>query len=233
MNQPRAALPLILAAATFAAFAPNVAIAEDAQGVAIKIQIGGHLLTQGTGIDPPSVPGSTEDSGGVLATFTILGKDRGRLPYGFCFEIDGNGVDVGPEVEGVGIQTFGIATIRIMGLMEVRLRGPQSDPGESWQPYLSVGAGWNFHGVGTEITWLGSSPPPGTARSLDLDGSPVIRLGTGFHAKATEGGLSINMEGGWKWDAGDFRMRIEGQPDLRADYDLSGAFLLFGITLRF
>ena len=78
----------------------------------------------------------------------------------------------------------------------------------------------------------GISTADGTPLSLKLDGSPAVRVGAGFHAKATEGGLSVNLEGGWKWDTGDFRMRIQGQPDRRGEYDLSGTYFLFGITLR-
>jgi hypothetical protein len=210
----------------------TAAPAQDTKGVAIKIQIGGHLLTQETGIASKEIPNSTEDSGGLLADFTVLGKDGGRTPFGVCLELEGNRVEAGPAVEGVGVQTFGIATIRIMGQMEVRLRGPQREPRASLQPYVSLGAGWNFHSVGAKIEWLALPPPTGTPLSLDLDGSPALRVGVGFHSKGTQGGLSVNLEGGWKWDAGDYSMRVQDQPDRQGSYDLSGVYLLFGITLR-
>lgn len=210
----------------------SVATAQDTKGVAIKIQGGGHLLTQDTGIVSTEIPGSSEDRGGPLVDLTILGKDRGRTPLGLSLEIEGSSVDAGPELEGIGVQTFGIATVRIMGQMEVRLRGPQREPRESLQPYVSLGAGWNFHSVGAKIEWPLAPPPAGTPLSLDLDDSPALRAGIGFHGKGTRGGLSVNLEGGWTWDAGDYRMRVQDEPVREGGYDLSGFYLLFGITLR-
>jgi hypothetical protein len=233
MAKARLAALLILQMSFLVDSSVTAASAEDTRGVAFKIQIGGHRLTQETGIVPGDISDSTEDTSGPIASLTLLGKDRGRTPYGVCMELEGNRVEVGPEVQGVGVQTFGIATVRVMGQLEFRLRGPQQDPGASWQPFLLLGAGWNFHSVGSKIEWPVAPPPAGTPRSLELDGSPALRLGAGFHSKGTQGGLSFNLEGGWKWDAGDYTMRVQGQSDRRGAYDLSGGYALIGITLRF
>jgi hypothetical protein len=225
--------PAILLLVSVATSSPAPAnTVEDPRGVAIKIQIGGHALTQDTGIVDPSVPDSSESAGDVMGSFSMLGKDGGRTPFGVCLELDGNKVLAGPGLEVVGVQTFGIATIRALGIVEVRMREPEGDPGGSFQPYALFGAGWNFHSVGSKIEWLGFPPPEGTPLSVDLDGSPALRAGIGFHSKGTRGGLSFNLEGGWKWDRGDYTMRVQGEPDRRGRFNLSGIYALLGITLR-
>lgn len=232
MHLSRAVIPMLLAAAILTLAAPGAAMAKDKDGIAVKIQIGGHALTGDTGLISPGIEGSSEDSGGVLATLIILGRDRGRFPWGFGFEIEGNGVKAGPPLDVIGIQTFGIATIRVLGQVEVRLRPPPNGPQRPFQPYVSLGAGWNFHSAGEKISWPASPPSSGTPRRLKMDNSPSIRVGIGFHRRATEAGLSINLEGGWKWDAGDYRMVLQDMPDRRGEYDLSGIYYQFGITLR-
>jgi hypothetical protein len=221
-----------ISTAVFLAASPgSVSGTDDTKGIAIKIQLGGHLLTQDTGLVADE-PGSSEQAGGALLSLALLGKDRSRFPYGVCMDIEGNRVDVGPEFLAVGVQSFGIATVRVMGQMEVRLRGPQREPRETLQPYATFGVGWNFNSTGAKVSWLGSPPPAGAPVDLDLDGSPAVRVGLGFHSKGTQRGLSANMEGGWKWNAGDFRMRVAEEPGRTGTFDLSGVYFLFGITLR-
>ena len=202
--------------------------AADVEG---KIQIGGQWLTQDSGIVSDRVPGSSDGKGGVVGSLSVFGEGHGRRSWGFGLDLEGNAADAGPAT-GVGVQTFGIVTFRLMAMMEIRLRAPRTGAEETFVPYALAGAGWGYHGVGEEIEYLGLPPPVGTPLHLDLDSSPAFRAGAGFHRKVTEQGLAINLEGGWKWDVGDFHMRLQGAPDREGRFNLSGAYALLGITLH-
>ncbi len=219
-----------LIATVLAGAAQGVAFAEDPKGSAFKISIGGQLLTQSSGIASSWAPDLSEDDGGVLASLTYLRRDKGRYPYGICMELDGNVVDVGPPIGLAGIQTFGIATVRTTGLVEFRFRDPRAVDAERRQPYASVGAGWSFHRAGSKIAWPVAPPPAGTPLALKLDESPAVRVAVGFNHRTR--GVSFNLEVGWKWDAGNYRVLVQGEPERRGSYDLSGTFFLFGVNLR-
>jgi hypothetical protein len=224
----------LLIAFTGFAFAAELpagpAIATPAPGRTFKIQLGEHFLLGDTGLVPASVPGSSASHAGVMAGLSALFLDTGRWAGGVGGEIEANRLDVGPAFPATGNQVFGLVTVRVLAQAEWRLRHRSGNRFLSTEPYVILGAGWNWNLVGTKITWLGSTPD-GAALHLDLDSSPAVRVGFGVHQRATHAGLYVHAETGWKYNAGGYRMTVEGSPDHTSRFDLSGPYVLVGLTL--
>lgn len=210
---------------------PGAGTKATVSGVTAKIQIGEHFLLKGTGMQPPGVPASSEDKADLLLSFALLFLDRGSTALGVGFDIEGNRIQVGPDRPGTGPQVFGLATFRLLALAEFRLRRGSAGRMAHTQPYAAVGAGWNINSVGAKVQYPIGSPPDGTALGLSVGNSPGARIGVGVHQRVTAQGLFLNLEAGWKWTTGSYRMTFANSPDISGDYDLSGLTVLFGVTL--
>jgi hypothetical protein len=197
---------------------------------ALKVQLGAHRLLGDSGLVPPGVPDSNAQPGGVLVGLSALRCGPRRWSGGLELALEGNRVDVGPSFPATGAQVFGIATLRLLAVAECRLLHSEMRFQDT-EPYALAGLGWNWNWVGTKVTWVGGTPD-GAAVDLDLDHSPAMLLGLGVHQRVTHAGLYLNAEFGWKYNAGDARMTVAAAPDRNSHFDLSGCYLLAGLTLR-
>jgi len=202
----------------------QVARAEDSAGrVLFKVAPGGHLLPGGSNVVPDGLPEGSEERTGVLGSTSFFFNPGGRVSYGLGMDIEGNGA-------WVRDQFFGIATLRALGQVElVRHPRPAS---RDWkhESYALLGAGWNFNSVGAKITYFNGAPA-GAALDLQVKDSPALRLGLGHRVRVTKQGLMLTGETGWEWNQGSYRMTFSGSPDRTGDYNLSGFWLLLGISV--
>jgi hypothetical protein len=203
----------------------------ERQGATAKIQIGQHFLLHESGMLPPGIPASTEDKIDLLASFALLFLHRGSLSLGLGFDIEANRFQVGPDRPASGPQVFGVFTFRPLALAEWRLRRGRPGIVAGTQPYAVAGAGWNVNHVGVKILYPVGSPPDGAPLDLLIDNTPAARVGIGVHQRVSARGLFLNLEAGWKWATGSYRMTFANRPDLSGDFDLSGPTVLFGLTL--
>lgn len=223
MSRP-AVLPVLL----LLCLAAGAARAEPPTGSFFKVQAGGYLLTQDSGLVPEGTPDSSDSSGGLALAFAGMKRTSERFCWGAGISIEGNRVDIGPDLGAAGVQTFGIVPLRITGQMEYWLR--RADPAAPRViPYLWAAAGWTFNSVGTEIEWFGD-PPPGAPSGLTLDDSPALGVGLGIHAPSG-GAVRFSAELSLQWNRGDYTLYLADAPDRRGRFNLSGVYLLLGCTI--
>jgi hypothetical protein len=223
-------LPAVLAAlAVLLSGSPGLAEPPSYVSNALfKIQSGAHLLTQETGLVPDGVPDSDESPGGLVVALSALKRGAGCFFWGAGISMEGNEVEVGPDLPAVGLQTFGVVPIRLTGQMEYWFlpRDPAATPRVI--PYLWAAAGWAHNGVGTEIEWF-SDPPQGAPLGLTLDDAPALGVGFGIHA-GTSHGARFNAEVSYQWNQGDYTLYLADAPDRHGRFNLTGVQLLIGVT---
>ena len=223
MSRPAVRLGLLL---FLLAVGPG--LAAPPSGYFLKVQVGGHLLTQDSGLVPAGIPDSSESPGGLAVAFAVMKRTGERFCWGAGLSFEGNQVDVGPDLGRAGVQTFGVVPLRVTGQIEYWLR--RADPAAPRAiPYLWAAAGWTIHGVGTEIEWS-SYPPPGAPAGLTLDDSPALGVGIGFHTPST-GNARFSAELSLQWDQGDYTLYLADAPDRHGRFNLSGVYLLIGCTI--
>lgn len=220
--------PAVLAGLLLLSLAAGAARAEPPSGAFFKVQAGGHLLTQDSGLVPEGIPDSSESSGGPAVACAVMKRTGDRFSWGAGISFDGNQVDIGPDLGTAGVQTFGIVPLRVTGQMEYWLR--RADPAASRViPYLWAAAGWTFNIVGTEIEWFGDAPS-GAPTGITLDDSPALGVGLGIHAPSG-GAMRFSAELSLQWNRGDYTLYVADAPDRHGRFNLSGVYLMLGLTI--
>ncbi|MCU0232002.1 MAG: hypothetical protein MUC67_11615 [Acidobacteria bacterium] len=220
--------PVVLPGILLIFFAIGAARAEPPTGAYFKVQAGGHLLTQDSGLVPEGIPDSSDSSGGFVLAVAGMKRTSERFCWGAGISFEGNRIDIGPDLGAAGIQTFGIVPLRVTGQMEYWLR--RADPAASRViPYLWAAAGWTFNSVGTEIEWFGDAPS-GAPTGITLDDSPALGVGLGIHAPSG-GAVRFSAELSLQWNRGDYTLFVADAPDRHGRFNLSGVYLLLGLTI--
>jgi hypothetical protein len=227
--EPEAAMRRLVALAGLSLLAAGPGLAEPPSGWFGKLQAGGHLLTQDSGLVPGGTLDSDDSPGGLAISVSIMKTTGSRFAWGGGLSFEGNSVDVGPEFPGTGIQTFGIVPVRVTAQMEYWFLPRDGSRPAGTVPYLWAAAGWTANGVGTEVEWFGSASA-GAPLALTLEDSPAVGVGFGAHFKSGSR-FRFNAEVSYQWNAGDYTLYLEGERDRRGRFDLGGIYLMLGLTL--
>jgi len=185
-------------------------------------EVGGHAETGG-GVIPRSGFNPREQGGGVTLGLSFMSPVRPRVVTGFAIELSTARAAIAPQTV-IGEQTYNVATVRPMARAELWCRPPFEPGGPTF--FAMVGAGWNFNGAGTRITYAAGAPA-GTAGDLHVSNRPAFELGGGTEL-VRKSDVAVMLEAFWLYDAAPYRLAVFGESDRRGTANLSGVSVVIG-----